>query len=123
MNAEASLAGRIAAFLATEPDDPRSVDSLATELLTESLTELGQLDKLRQLAYDQHRAIGALRRLYGGDDFWDDTNAEHLWDLGESDEGWALLSPEEPDVFDDFDETGEYMIPPRGHGESWGDDR
>lgn len=48
-------------------------------------------EKLRQLAYAQHRAIGALRRLHGGNQAFDDTGAEELWWYGESDEGWALI--------------------------------
>lgn len=59
------------------------------------MTESNDIDALRRLAYDQHRAIGALRRVFSGSPGWDDSGAERLWEFGESDEGWALIEPDE----------------------------
>lgn len=50
-----------------------------------------ELKRLRLFAYEQHRAIGALRRMFGAGIEWSDTGAEELWQFGESDEGWALM--------------------------------
>jgi hypothetical protein len=48
-------------------------------------------EQLRRLAYEQHRAISSLRRMFGMGTEWDGTGAEALWQFGESDEGWALI--------------------------------
>ena len=71
----------------------RAADAL--EAQAARITELeAEREALRRFALQQHIAIGALRRIHGGNRLFDDTGAERLWMFGESDKGWALI--EEP---------------------------